>query len=47
MKSSDYWELFMQTGAPAYYLSYQALRRREDTDVSQNTWSGPAPDGIQ
>ncbi len=47
MKSNDYWELFLLTGAPAYYLSYQALRRREDTDVSQNTGSRPAPDGLQ
>ncbi len=47
MKSSDYWELFLLTGAPAYYLSYQALRRREDTDVSQNTRPCSAPDGVQ
>ncbi len=47
MRSKDYWELFLQTGAPAYYLSYQALRRMEDGDVSQNTGACTAPDGVQ
>ena len=47
MESSYYWELFMATGAPAYYLAYQACRRTEDTDVSQNTGSCPSPDGVQ
>ena len=47
MDSRYYWEMFMTTGAPAYYLAYQARRRTEDEDVSQNTGSCPSPDGAQ
>ena len=47
MESRYYWELFMTTGAPAFYTAYQALRRTEDEDVSENTGSCPAPDGVQ
>ena len=47
MDSRDYWELFMTTGAPAYYLAYHATRRTEDTDVSENTGSCPSADGVQ
>ena len=47
MESNYYWEMFMNTGAPAYYLAYQACRRTEDADVSENTRSCPSPDGVQ
>lgn len=47
MESRYYWELFMATGAPAYYLAYQANRRRSDEDVSQNTGSSAPADGVQ
>ncbi len=47
MDSNYYWELFMTTGAPAYYLAYQSCRRTEDEDVSQNTGSCPSTDGVQ
>ena len=47
MDSGYYWQLFMTTGAPAYYLAYQRSRRTEDEDVSENTGSCPSPDGVQ
>ena len=47
MDSAYYWELFMTTGAPAYYLAYQSKRRMEGTDVSENTGSCPPADGVQ
>ena len=47
MESKDYWELFMATGAPSFYLAYQACLRSEDEDVSQNTGSCPSADGVQ
>ena len=47
MESNYYWEMFMTTGAPAYYLAYQSCRRTEDKDVSQNTGSCAPADGVQ
>ena len=47
MESNYYWELFLATGAPAYYLAYQAIKRTEDEDVSQNTGSCAPADGVQ
>ena len=47
MDSDYYWELFMTTGAPAYYLAYQSRRRTEDTDVSENTGPCAPADGVQ
>ena len=47
MDSNYYWELFMTTGAPAYYLAYQMSRQTEDSDVSENTGSCPPADGVQ
>ena len=47
MDSRYYWELFMATGAPSFYVAYQSLKRTEDTDVSENTGSCPSADGVQ
>ena len=47
MDSAYYWELFMATGAPGFYLAYQAKRRTEEADVSENTGSCPPADGVQ
>jgi hypothetical protein len=47
MDSEYYWNLFMATGAPAFYTAYQALKRTEETDVSENTGSRTPPDGVQ
>lgn len=47
MDSGYYWELFMATGAPSFYLAFQMCRKAEDEDVSENTGSCPSPDGVQ
>ena len=47
MESRFYWELFMTTGAPAFYTAYQAQRRTEDEDVSENTGPCAPADGVQ
>lgn len=47
MNSMYYWDLFMATGAPAYYLAYQLRKRTEDEDVSQNTGTCAPADGVQ
>ena len=47
MESNYYWQLFMATGAPAFYTAYQAKKRTEDTDVSENTGSCPPAAGVQ
>lgn len=40
MKSEDYWNLFLETGMPEYYMAFQSCKRREDKDVSENTGPG-------
>ena len=47
MDTDYYWQMFMLTGAPAYYLAYQASRQTEDEDVSENTGSCASADGVQ
>ena len=47
MDSDYYWELFMATGAPGFYLAYQACLRSEDKDVSENSGPCAPADGVQ
>lgn len=47
MKARDYWSLFMETGAPECYVAFQAAKRREDEDVSENTGSCAPSNGVQ
>lgn len=47
MKSGDYWNLFMETGLPEYYLAFQAVKRSEEEHVPQNTGTGAPPSGVQ
>ena len=30
MHTMDYWEMFLQTGAPAFYLQYKQSKMEED-----------------
>lgn len=43
MQSTDYWQIFLETGAPEAYLLYNEARRLELTHVSDN--SGTCPSG--
>lgn len=47
MTKKDYWELFLQTGAPEFYLKYQQAMRMEDPNVSDNTGPGTTGHGLQ
>ncbi len=47
MEKKDYWQLFLETGAPEMYLLYSREKRLENTHVSDHESVGPAPDGLQ
>lgn len=36
MNAANYWELFLETGAPEMYLLYQQARKTEDNHVSDH-----------
>ena len=37
MKATDYWNFFMETGAPEYYLMYQRALKMEAPHVSDDS----------
>ena len=39
MYSQNFWEIFLETGAPEMYLLYNEARKQEDTHASDNTGS--------
>lgn len=48
MNKKDYWQLFLETGAPEAYLLYKTqAKRTESTHVSDNQSAGTAPNGLQ
>ena len=47
MNARDYWNLFMDTGAPEAYLSYTIAKKREENHVSDDPWPGSAGHGLQ
>lgn len=40
MDAKDYWNFFMETGAPELYLMYAKAMRSEEKDVSENKGTG-------
>lgn len=42
MKASDYWQMFMETGAPELYLLYHNALKMEKSHVLDDSGSGPA-----
>ena len=44
MLASDYWRLFLETGAPELYLMYSNAKRTEEMYVSE--CAGPCFEGI-
>lgn len=44
MKAADYWDVFMETGAPEAYLLYSAALKTEGKHVPDD--SGRSPEGI-
>ena len=47
MNASDYWQLFMETGAPEAYLMYSARRKTEERYVYDDPGHSPAGHGLQ
>ena len=37
MNAANYWELFLETGAPEMYLLYQQARKSEEKHVSDHS----------
>lgn len=46
MNASDYWQIFMETGAPEAYLMFKAMQT-EETHVSDDPGSRPQSNGLQ
>ena len=46
MTSQDYWQIFLETGAPELYLLYNNARKLENTHVFDNTSSGAPSYGL-
>ena len=42
MNSKDYWQMFMETGAPELYLLYQKAQKMENVDVLDGSGIGPS-----
>ena len=40
MNSLDYWQMFMETGVPEYYLLYHKKQKMENGNVFNGTGSG-------
>ena len=47
MKAVDYWNIFLETGAPEAYLLYSRALKLEATDVSEHEGFGSAGYGLQ
>ncbi len=46
MNTKDYWTLFLQTGAPAFYLQYKESQR-EESHVFDDPGHRPESHGLQ
>lgn len=47
MNAGDYWQVFLETGAPEIYLLYQKAKRTEEPNVLECAGACPASDGLQ
>ncbi len=47
MKAEQYWQLFLETGAPELYLLYNNAKRMEQTYVSDGQGPGASCQSIQ
>ena len=47
MDSCDYWQLFLETGVPEYYLLYSKAIKMEARDVPDDTGAGAEGNGLQ
>ncbi len=47
MNAQEYWQLFLETGAPEMYLLYNKARTMEESNVFNSQGIGTQSDGIQ
>jgi len=47
MKSMDYWQLFLETGAPEAYLMYSKQRKSEAAYVYDHSGDRPESNRLQ
>lgn len=47
MNAQNYWQMFLETGAPEMYLLYNEARKTEAKHVSDNSSAGVACNGLQ
>lgn len=47
MNANDYWQLFLETGAPEAYLLYSKQLKSEETHVSDHPGHRPQGYGLQ
>ena len=47
MTSQDYWQIFIETGAPEMYLLYNKALKMETSNVPDNTGNSTACNGLQ
>ena len=46
MRSQDYWQIFLETGAPEMYLLYNSVRKMENRNVLENTGTGTESNSV-
>ena len=47
MNAREYWQLFMETGAPEAYLMYSKQRKAETISVYDHSGHCPESNGLQ
>lgn len=47
MDARNYWQLFVETGAPELYLMYSAALKMEEKNVSERSGAGAEGHGLQ
>lgn len=47
MNASDYWQVFLETGAPEAYLMYSKQQKLEERHVSDDSGNRPQSVGLQ
>ncbi|MBQ7415627.1 MAG: hypothetical protein IJW14_01155 [Oscillospiraceae bacterium] len=47
MDSKNYWQLFLETGAPELYLMYSNALKMEETHVPERSGAGAEGHGLQ
>jgi len=47
MNATDYWQLFMETGAPEAYLLYTKQAKMEERHVFDDPGHSPQGNGLQ